>query len=61
MFDDEDEGTGCSGCCPTCGIGHLPSELRAVNTTDGLFADFAAYVAANPGLRLWQALRNWSG
>jgi hypothetical protein len=42
--------------CPDCG-----EVLREVDTTDGLFSDFTAYVAAHPGLRLWQALRNWTG
>ena len=49
------KGDACANC-PDCG-----EELREVNTTDGLFSDFAAYVAAHPGLRLHQAYRNWSG
>ncbi len=42
-------------------VDRVRSDLKRVDTTDGLFSDFTAYVAGHPGLRLWQALRNWSG
>ncbi len=34
---------------------------REIDTTDGLFREFVAYVAAHPKLRFWQAVRNFSG
>ena len=37
------------------------SQPREIDTTDGLFSDFTAYVAAHPELRFYQALTNWSG
>ena len=37
--------------CPEC-----REELAEVDTTDGLFSDFAAFVAKHPGLRFGQAL-----
>jgi hypothetical protein len=36
-------------------------ESREIDTTDGLFSEFVAYVAAHPKLRFWQAVRNFSG
>jgi len=35
--------------------------FKEVDTSDGLFADFTAYVARNPKLRFFQAIRNFSG
>ncbi len=35
--------------------------FKEVDTSDGLFADFTAYVAQNPKLRFFQAVRNFSG
>ena len=35
--------------------GHLDSK------NEKTLASFVAYCKANPGLRFWQALRNWSG
>ncbi len=35
--------------------------FKQVDTTDGLFSDFTAYVAAHPGLRFYQVLTIFSG
>jgi hypothetical protein len=66
--NDDDDLEECPGCCPECGgAGHVPdgkaeeAKAASVNTKDGLFADFAAYVAEHPALRFWQALVAWSG
>lgn len=32
-----------------------------MNNTQKLLAEFTEYCNANPELRFWQALRNWSG
>ncbi len=37
------------------------NRLREIDTTDGLFSQFAAYVVKHPELRFYQALTNWSG
>jgi len=37
------------------------NEPREIDTTDGLFSEFVAYVAAHPEQRFFQAVRNWSG
>ena len=36
-------------------------ELNSVDTTDGLFSEFAAFVAKYPEQRFWPAVRNFSG
>jgi len=37
------------------------NQSREIDTTDGLFSEFAAYVAVRPEQRFFQAVRNWSG
>lgn len=37
------------------------SDLKSVDTSDGLFSEFAVYVAAHPEQRFFQAIRNVSG
>ncbi len=45
--------------CPECQA--KADQPREIDTTDGLFSEFVAYVAAHPKLRFWQAVRNFSG
>ncbi len=45
--------------CPECQA--KADQPREIDTTDGLFSEFAAYVAAHPEQRFFQALRNFSG
>lgn len=37
------------------------SDLKSVDTSDGLFSQFAAYVTKHPDQRFFQAIRNFSG
>lgn len=37
------------------------NQPREIDTTDGVFSEFAAYVAAHPEQRFFQAIRNFSG
>lgn len=37
------------------------NQPREIDTTDGLFSDFTAYVADHPGLRFGQAVTNFTG
>jgi hypothetical protein len=37
------------------------SDLKSVDTSDGLFSQFAAYVTKHPDQRFFQAVRNFSG
>lgn len=42
-------------------IGDAIETLRPLLPDDHLLLDFVRYCAENPELRMWQALRNWSG
>jgi len=45
--------------CPECQA--KADQEREIETTDGLFTEFAAYVAVHPEQRFFQAIRNFSG
>lgn len=39
----------------------LNNKITVMTRNSELLKDFAAYCEANPTMRFWQALRNWSG
>lgn len=59
--DDDDRDDNLCHCADVNVAAGSDFTVTPSDTTDCLFSEFAAYIAANPGLRFWQAVRNFSG